>query len=210
MLKKCEVCGLILDSELIQDRCPKCQADASRFRTLSREETEKVTRSHLTNSLLTELAAAAEHQVRLAEKGIADQLDPGCIQTFEMCIRDRMNTLGIIPWGLSRGLPVLLLLVAGQGVVDTLIKIIPTFIMNGFKFAGGLLPVVGFAILMRYLPVLKKPQFIILGFVLAAYINMPILGIALIGTAAALITYQNATAKLAAGAAQGGDDDYDE
>ncbi|MSA72677.1 PTS mannose/fructose/sorbose/N-acetylgalactosamine transporter subunit IIC [Holdemania massiliensis] len=121
-----------------------------------------------------------------------------------------MNTLGIIPWGLSRGLPVLLLLVAGQGVVDTLIKIIPAFIMNGFKFAGGLLPVVGFAILMRYLPVLKKPQFIILGFVLAAYINMPILGIALIGSAAALITYQNATAKLAAGAAQGGDDDYDE
>ena len=121
-----------------------------------------------------------------------------------------MNTLGIIPWGLSRGLPVLLLLVAGQGVVDTLIKIIPAFIMNGFKFAGGLLPVVGFAILMRYLPVLKKPQFIILGFVLAAYINMPILGIALIGTAAALVTYQNATAKLAAGTAQGGDDDYDE
>ena len=28
MLKKCEVCGLILDSELIQDRCPKCQAHA--------------------------------------------------------------------------------------------------------------------------------------------------------------------------------------
>ena len=87
MLKKCEVCGLILDSELIQDRCPKCQADASRFRTLSREETEKVTRSHLTNSLLTELAAAAEHQVRLAEKGLADQLDPGCIQTFELALR---------------------------------------------------------------------------------------------------------------------------
>ena len=36
---------------------------------------------------LTELAAAAEHQVRLAEKGIADQLDPGCIQTFELALR---------------------------------------------------------------------------------------------------------------------------
>ena len=43
MLKKCEVCGLILDSELIQDRCPKCQADASNFRSLSEEEAEKIT-----------------------------------------------------------------------------------------------------------------------------------------------------------------------
>ena len=76
MLKKCEVCGLILDSEFIRDDCPKCHAD-----------TEKITRSHLTNSLLTELAAVAEHQVRLAEKGIADQLDPGCIQTFDLALR---------------------------------------------------------------------------------------------------------------------------
>lgn len=119
-----------------------------------------------------------------------------------------MNTLGIIPWGLSRGLPVFILLVAGQGVVDTLIKIIPAFLMNGFKFAGGLLPVVGFAILMRYLPVMKKPQFLILGFVLAAYMSLPILGIALVGAVAALITYQNATAKQASAVAGG--DDYDE
>lgn len=87
MLKKCEVCGLILDSEFIRGDCPKCHADASRFRTLPHEETEKITRSHLTNSLLTELAAVAEHQVRLAEKGIADQLDPGCIQTFDLALR---------------------------------------------------------------------------------------------------------------------------
>ena len=46
--------------------------------------------------------------------------------------------------------------------------------------------------------------------IVVADINMPILGIAIIGTAAALVTYQNATAKLAAGTAQGGDDDYDE
>lgn len=121
-----------------------------------------------------------------------------------------MNTLGIIPWGLSRGLPVFILLVAGQGVVDTLLKIIPAFIMNGFKFAGGLLPVVGFAILMRYLPVLKKPQFLILGFVLASYMALPILGIALIGTVAALITYQNAIGKQGNASATGGSDDYDE
>ena len=80
-----------------------------------------------------------------------------------------MNHLGIIPWGLSRGLPVFVLLLFGQGLVDTLMAIIPQWLMDGFKLAGGLLPVVGFAILLRYLPVQKKPQYVILGFVLAAY-----------------------------------------
>lgn len=121
-----------------------------------------------------------------------------------------MNTLGIIPWGLSRGLPVLILLWFGQGMVDSIIAFIPAFIMNGFKIAGGMLPVVGFAILMRYLPVMKKPQFLILGFALAAYVNLPILGIALLGLVAALITYQNAIAKGANTAAAVGGDDYDE
>lgn len=108
-----------------------------------------------------------------------------------------MNHLGIIPWGLSRGLPVFLLLLVGQDVVNSLIAIIPQFLMDGFKIAGGLLPVVGFAILMRYLPVLRKPQFLILGFVLAAYLNVPVLGVGLIGLVAALIVYQNAVANKA-------------
>lgn len=124
-----------------------------------------------------------------------------------------MNRLGCIPWAASSGLPVLILLSAGQGVVDTLINIIPTWLMNGFSFAGGLLPVVGFAILLRYLPVMKKPQFTILGFVLAAYLNLPILGIALIGVVAALITFQNATAAskmVPASAMNTEGDEYDE
>lgn len=115
-----------------------------------------------------------------------------------------MNHLGIIPWGLSRGLPVFLLLLVGQDVVNSLIAIIPQFLMDGFKIAGGLLPVVGFAILMRYLPVLRKPQFLILGFVLAAYLNVPVLGVGLIGLVAALIVYQNAVAAKAT--ATGGSD----
>ena len=121
----------------------------------------------------------------------------------------RMNVMGCIPWGLSRGLPVFILLAFGQGAIDTLIALFPQSIMDGFKLAGGLLPVVGFAILLRYLPVMKKPQFLILGFVLAAYLNIAILGIALIGAVAAIIVYQNAIAGPKTAVASGGDD-YDE
>ena len=124
-----------------------------------------------------------------------------------------MNHLGIIPWGLSRGLPVFVLLLFGQGLVDTLMAIIPQWLMDGFKLAGGLLPVVGFAILLRYLPVQKKPQYVILGFVLAAYLGMTTLGVALVGLVAALIVYQNASAPTATAAASttvSGGDDYEE
>jgi PTS system mannose-specific IIC component len=119
-----------------------------------------------------------------------------------------MNTLGIIPWGLSRALPVFFLLVFGQGMVTAIIDFVPAWIMDGFKLAGGILPVVGFAILMRYLPVTKKPQFLILGFVLSAYLGMATLGVALIGAVAALITYQNVVNASLVKA--GGDDDDDE
>jgi PTS system mannose-specific IIC component len=117
-----------------------------------------------------------------------------------------MNHLGIIPWGLSRGLPVFILLLFGQDLVNTLMAILPQWLMDGFKLAGGLLPVVGFAILLRYLPVTKKPQYVILGFVLAAYLGMATLGVALVGLCAALLVFQNATAAPAAASNVGGDD----
>lgn len=119
---------------------------------------------------------------------------------------ERMNTLGILPWGLSRALPVFFMLLFGQGLIEAIIDFIPVWLMDGFKIAGGILPVVGFAILMRYLPVAKKPQYLILGFVLSAYLKMPTLGVALIGMVAAMIIYQQAIAKNTANV-QGDDED---
>ena len=121
-----------------------------------------------------------------------------------------MNTLGIIPWGLSRMLPVTVLLLAGEGMVATLINILPAQLMTGFQKAGGLLPVVGFAILLRYLPVLKTPQYLILGFVLSAYLKMSALGFALIGLVAALLVFQSSTKAAPAAATSVGGDDYED
>ncbi len=121
-----------------------------------------------------------------------------------------MNHLGIIPWGLSRAIPVFLFLYFGSSLVDSVIGFFHPVIMDGFKLAGGLLPVVGFTILLRYLPVRKTPQYLILGFVLAAYLSMPILGIGLIGFVAALIVYQNQTKSPTMVAGSMGGDDYEE
>jgi len=139
----------------------------------------------------------------------------GCVERGDEKGIQLNNVLGIIPWGLSRGLPVFFLLAFGQGLVDSILHVVPVWLLDGFKIAGGLLPVVGFAILMRYLPVKKTPQYLILGFVLAAYvgqlspltsavlkdsalttsagsIGLTTLGVSLIGLVLALSTYQKA------------------
>jgi PTS system mannose-specific IIC component len=52
---------------------------------------------------------------------------------------------------------------------------------------GGMLPALGFAMLLRFLPVEKYPAFLLAGFVMFAYLNMPLVGIALAAVAIALV-----------------------
>jgi PTS system mannose-specific IIC component len=94
-----------------------------------------------------------------------------------------------IIWGLSRAIPVFLAIAFGQPLVEALSGFFDAnpWINRGISTAGGILPALGFAMLLSILPVKKYPAFLIVGFVLFAYLNMPLVGIALIGLATALI-----------------------
>lgn len=107
----------------------------------------------------------------------------------------RMNVFGLIPQSLSRMLPVFLALVFGSVFVETVVNNLPMWLMNGLKAAGGILPALGIAILLRYLPIVKNFAFLIVGFVLAAYLKVPVLGVALVGLAFALIQFQSESEK---------------
>lgn len=102
-----------------------------------------------------------------------------------------MNLLGLIPQSLSRMLPVFLALVFGSEFVNLVVNNLPMWLMNGLKTAGGILPSLGIAILLRYLPVSKNFSYLIAGFVMAAYLNVPVLGAALVGLAFAIYSFQN-------------------
>lgn len=99
--------------------------------------------------------------------------------------------IGMIFWAISRGLPVFLALYFGVDFVTGILEYSPEWLLNGLKVASGILPAVGVAILLRYLPVKKFFPYLIVGFVLAAYFSLPMLGIALLGIALAIIFYQN-------------------
>ena len=143
--------------------------------------------------------------------------------------------LGAVSWMLSRMIPVFLALAFGQGLVEGITTALNgdwKWLGDGLSVAGGALPAVGFAILLRYLPVKKHVAYLLLGFVVAAlfgtaftsimnlnanivavdmvgmFKNMSMLAIAIIGFALSLLYYKNNQRPVAAaGAAEGDDDD---
>jgi PTS system mannose-specific IIC component len=98
-------------------------------------------------------------------------------------------------------LPVALAITVGADVITSILDMIPAWFTNGMKVAGGILPGLGFAILMRYMPVQKYGVFMIVGFVLSAYLNMPMLAIAGLAFVAAYMIYQGLVEKEKAKAA---------
>ena len=98
---------------------------------------------------------------------------------------------GLLPKLIIGTLPILLILTAGSGVVEGIVAALPAWLMNGFSVAGGVLPAVGFAILLNCLPLKNNFMWVILGYVLFAYLNMPVLGIALLAVVIAWVTYLN-------------------
>ncbi|MDK1727924.1 PTS mannose/fructose/sorbose/N-acetylgalactosamine transporter subunit IIC [Dellaglioa algida] len=94
---------------------------------------------------------------------------------------NRVALLGPVLFFCQTAIPTALVVIIGPTFVKALLKAIPTWITDGLAVAGGMLPVVGIALLLRYMPVSKFLTFILIGFVMAAYMNVPLFGIAIIG-----------------------------
>ncbi|MDD2200769.1 MAG: rubredoxin [Firmicutes bacterium] len=82
-LWRCSVCGFIHDGNTPAERCPKCGAPRERFSEVGSKETEAIKRSRFTNDLHCRLVALMEEVEEIAEAGIDDDLDPGCVAVFK-------------------------------------------------------------------------------------------------------------------------------
>jgi mannose/fructose/N-acetylgalactosamine-specific phosphotransferase system component IID/mannose/fructose/N-acetylgalactosamine-specific phosphotransferase system component IIC len=101
----------------------------------------------------------------------------------------RWHLFGQLPWGLSRAIPVFFAVWLGSGPIQTLITNIPAWLTRGLGSMGRMLPALGFGILLTFLPIEKWWSFFILGFVMFAYLNVPLLGIALAALAVVIIYF---------------------
>jgi PTS system mannose-specific IIC component len=95
-------------------------------------------------------------------------------------------------WGFSRAIPVFLAVAFGEPVVKGVNAFFTAFpwINKGIGAAGGILPALGFAMLLKIMPIQKYPAFLLLGFVLFAYLKMPLVGVAIAAVAVTLIYQQ--------------------
>ena len=113
----------------------------------------------------------------LGEKALAENN----IKKFET-----VTLMGVLPWALSRMLPVLLGMIMIDNVV-ALVNFANTFawISTGLSVVGKVLPAVGFALLLSYMNLTKYWPYLIIGFVLFAYAGMGTIALALVGAALA-------------------------
>lgn len=103
----------------------------------------------------------------------------------------RLMWVSVLCYGLCSAIPVAICLVAGPAVVNAVLDFMPAWFTNGLTIAGNMLPAVGLAMLLMYMPLSKYWGFLMVGFVLTAYLNLPVLGVAAIGLACAFEVYKS-------------------
>ncbi|MGB6127810.1 MAG: PTS N-acetylgalactosamine transporter subunit IIC [Psychrilyobacter sp.] len=77
----------------------------------------------------------------------------------------------------------------GAEAAAEVVSLLPKWIISGFGIAGGMMPAIGFAMLLK---VMFKKDFAIylaIGFILATYLNVPILALAAIAFCIAMYDY---------------------
>lgn len=77
----------------------------------------------------------------------------------------------------------------GAEPIKNLLEKFPSWLMSGMTLAGGLLPAIGFAMLLKIMLKKEYIAYFIAGFVMVTYLKLPILAITLFALALALIDY---------------------
>ncbi|WP_440897556.1 PTS N-acetylgalactosamine transporter subunit IIC [Amphibacillus sp. Q70] len=102
---------------------------------------------------------------------------------------DRINYIGVTILFVFNALIAFLPIYFGAEQAAGIVETIPEWIVHGLGVAGGIMPAIGFAMLLKIMLKVEYVMFMIVGFVLAAYLQMPILAIALLGLAIALYDF---------------------
>ncbi|WP_440897576.1 PTS mannose/fructose/sorbose/N-acetylgalactosamine transporter subunit IIC [Amphibacillus sp. Q70] len=108
-------------------------------------------------------------------------IDKGEFKKFERL--HLTSTFGVpVIYGLIGFIGIML----GTNAIERLVSSLPDVVMNGLTITGQLLPALGLALLLNMLWDKKLSFFLLLGFVLSAYLELPLIAIAIIGAVIAI------------------------
>lgn len=94
---------------------------------------------------------------------------------------DAMHYLGGTIMVIRCGLICFLAFWLGSAKMQEFLNMIPKVVTDGMTIATGILPAIGFAMLAKMIMNKNVVPFFFLGFVLSAYLHIPVIGIAIIG-----------------------------
>ena len=80
---------------------------------------------------------------------------------------------------------------SSMSLLSQLVALVPQWLLKGLSVAGGMLPGIGFAMIMSVMLEKKFVPFALLGYIAAAYLKMPVIGVALVGCVFALKHYND-------------------
>lgn len=104
---------------------------------------------------------------------------------------NKINYLGLAILFVSYFICAFLPIYFGSDKAAEIVQMIPQPIIDGLSVAGGIMPAIGFAMLLKIMLKKEYITFLLGGFLLVTYFNIPILALALIGLCIALYDYHN-------------------
>ena len=103
-----------------------------------------------------------------------------------------LNLVTTLIVGISYAVVVFVSSYVAQEAVQNLVNSMPGWLTHGFEVAGGILPAVGFGLLLRVMLQKQYIPYLIIGFVVASFLKFSnLLPVALLGTAFAIYEYFN-------------------
>lgn len=90
------------------------------------------------------------------------------------------------------------------------VGLIPEWLLKGLSVAGGMLPAIGFAMIMSVMLKKELIPFAIMGYILASYLKMPVMGIALVAAAFAIKYFNDTSKNQPVAATTGNGDEHDD
>ena len=103
-----------------------------------------------------------------------------------------LNLVTTLIVGISYAVVVFVSSYVAQEAVQNLVNSMPEWLTHGFEVAGGILPAVGFGLLLRVMLQKQYIPYLIIGFVVASFLKFSnLLPVALLGTAFAIYEYFN-------------------
>jgi len=137
-------------------------------------------------SILAEMVISGLFVSRsLLNKRFKKYADDGDHQSFQ-----RLHILSGLTKPLLMGIIILLALVLGAGPIKSFLEMIPLWVQTGLQVAGNMLPALGFALLMNLMFNKTMAPYFFLGFMLAAYLKLPVIAIGGLGCIIAILVTQ--------------------